>query len=112
MPGRSRWTGMSARATASLSSAVLPESILLQVERTHESVVLDDANADDCLADPYIRRHKPRSLLCVPLLNRGNPAGVLYLENNLAPFVFTPDRVAVLQLLASQAAISLENAAL
>ena len=38
--------------------------------------------------------------------------GALYLENNLAPCAFTPDRVAVLELLASQAAISLENAAL
>jgi PAS domain S-box-containing protein len=38
--------------------------------------------------------------------------GVLYLENNLTPHAFTADRVAVLELLASQAAISLENARL
>jgi transcriptional regulator with GAF, ATPase, and Fis domain len=35
---------------------------------------------------------------------------VLYLENSLASHVFTPARIAVLKLLASQAAISLENA--
>jgi PAS domain S-box-containing protein len=38
--------------------------------------------------------------------------GVLYLENNLASHVFTPARISVLELLASQAAISLENARL
>jgi hypothetical protein len=35
---------------------------------------------------------------------------VLYLENSLASHVFTPARIGVLKLLASQAAISLENA--
>ena len=38
--------------------------------------------------------------------------GVLYLENNLASHVFTPARTSLLELLASQAAISLENARL
>ena len=38
--------------------------------------------------------------------------GALYLENDLMPHVFTPDRIAILRLLASQAAISLENARL
>ena len=52
----------------------------------------------------------PRSVLCLPIVRQAKLVGALYLENNLAPFVFTPDRVAVLQLLASQAAISLENA--
>jgi PAS domain S-box-containing protein len=48
----------------------------------------------------------------LPIVKQARLVGALYLENNLAPFVFTPDRVTVLQLLASQAAISLENAAL
>ena len=60
-------------------------------------------------ADPYIRRHQARSVLCLPLLNQAKLIGVLYLENNLAPRVFAPARIAVLKLLASQAAISLEN---
>src|SRR6185436_635606 len=50
-----------------------------------------------------------RSILCLPLINQGKLIGVLYLENNLAPHVFTPKRIAVLKLIASQAAISLEN---
>src|SRR5262249_31906657 len=53
-----------------------------------------------------------RSLLCVPLLNQTKLTGVLYLENTLTPHVFTPPRSAVLTLLASQAAIALENARL
>jgi PAS domain S-box-containing protein len=43
------------------------------------------------------------------LINQAKLIGVLYLENNLTPHVFTPTRIAVLKLLASQAAISLEN---
>ena len=60
-------------------------------------------------ADPYLRQHQARSVLCLPLLNQAKLIGVLYLENNLAPRVFAPARIAVLKLLASQAAISLEN---
>ena len=53
-----------------------------------------------------------RSVLCLPLINQAKLIGVLYLENNLAPRVFAPARIAVLKLLASQAAIALENARL
>ena len=78
--------------------------------RTRESVILDDASAQNPFsADPYIRRHHARSILCLPLINQAKLIAVLYLENNLTPHVFTPTRIAVLKLLASQAAISLEN---
>src|SRR4051794_14528860 len=60
-------------------------------------------------ADPYVRNHLARSVLCLPLLKQTRLLGVLYLENNLAPHVFTPARVAMLKLLASEAAISMEN---
>ena len=43
------------------------------------------------------------------MINQGRLVGILYFENNLAPQVFTPDRLTVLKVLASQAAISLEN---
>jgi PAS domain S-box-containing protein len=91
-------------------TAALPESILHYVVRTRESVILDDATAENSFAaDPYLHRHQARSILCLPLINQSKLTGVLYLENNLAPHVFTPARIAVLKLLASQAAISLEN---
>jgi PAS domain S-box-containing protein len=93
-----------------VTAAMLPESILHFVLRTRESVILDDASAENPFAlDPYIRQRHARSLLCLPLLNQAKLIGVLYLENNLAPHVFAPARLAVLKLLASQAATALET---
>ncbi|HXZ17884.1 MAG TPA: ATP-binding protein [Roseiarcus sp.] len=95
------------------SAAALPESVLRAVLRAGESVVLDDAAAEPGFGeDPYIRERQTRSILCLPLINQGKLNGVVYLENNLAPGAFAPARITVLKLLASQAAISLENATL
>jgi PAS domain S-box-containing protein len=92
------------------ADSVVPESIIHYVMRTQESVILDDASAQNSFSlDPYIRQHRVRSALCVPLINQAKLMGLLYLENNLAPYVFTPARLTVLKLIASQAAISLEN---
>jgi PAS domain S-box-containing protein len=94
----------------SVSAALLPESVLHCVVRTQESVILEDASAQNPFSsDPYFRRQRTRSVLCLPLLNRGTLVGALYLENNLGSRVFAPARIPVLKLLASQAAISLEN---
>ncbi len=94
-------------------AAALPKSVLHYVMRSRESVILDDALAENSFsADPYIHERQARSILCLPLLHQAKLLGVLYLENNLAPRVFAPARIAVLKLLASQAAISLENASL
>ncbi len=95
----------------------LPMSIVNYVRRTSESVVISEAGAeashdDRYGSDPYILRCQPRSVMCVPVLNQGRPVGVLYLENNLADGAFTQDRIRVCQILASQAAISLDNARL
>jgi PAS domain S-box-containing protein len=93
-----------------VGQAVLPESVLQFVVRTRESVILDDAAAQSVFTeDTYIRERRARSILCMPLVNQGKLNGVLYLENNLARSVFAPTRIAVLKLLASQAAIALEN---
>jgi PAS domain S-box-containing protein len=87
--------------------------VLNYVLHTQETVVLDDAAAQNPFsADPYIPRHQARSILCLPLITQAKLIGVLYLENNLAPRVFASSRIAVLTLLASQAAIALENARL
>ncbi|CAG2152750.1 Adaptive-response sensory-kinase SasA [Cupriavidus campinensis] len=95
------------------SAEMLPESLLFHVLRTRESVVLDDAAADSPFAtDPYVRQHRARSILCLPLMNQARLTGALYLENNLTARAFSPARIAVLKLVASQAAISLENARL
>ena len=95
---------------ASVTAADLPNSVLHYVLRTREVVLLHDASGQNQFAaDEYIRGHHSRSVLCLPLLKRNRLLGVLYLENSLAPHAFTPARMAVLKLLASEAAISMEN---
>jgi PAS domain S-box-containing protein len=95
------------------SAADLPESVLQHVVRTQERVTLDDAAAESWFsADPYLRERQARSILCEPLITQSTLIGVLYLENKLAPGAFAPARIAMLKLLASQAAIALENARL
>jgi predicted ATPase/two-component sensor histidine kinase len=91
-----------------LARAVLHESI-----RTQRPVLLDDASSDQTFsADEYFAANRSRSVLSLPLVKQSKLIGVLYLENELASGVFTPARLAVLRLLASQAAVSLENASL
>ena len=76
---------------AVVSDAAVPKSIVHYVLRTQESVILDDAPAQNAFSfDPYIRRHHARSILCVPLINQAKLIGLLYLENSLTPHVFTP----------------------
>ena len=88
----------------------LPQSMFRYVVRTKETVLLHDAStAHPFSSDDYIAGGHARSILCLPLINQAKLGGVLYLENNLAAYVFTPARMSVLRLLASQAAISLEN---
>ena len=96
-----------------VAPAEIPESLLHTVIRMRQSVILDDASAENPFsADDYIREKRARSVLCLPLVKQTKLIGVLYLENNLASHVFTPARRSLLELLASQAAIALENARL
>ena len=101
------------RPNTRVNPGALPESIYHFVIRTRDSVLLDDASKQEPFsADAYVRCYGSRSILCLPLIKQAKLIGVLYLENNLASHVFTPARNAVLRLLASQAATSLENARL
>jgi PAS domain S-box-containing protein len=85
-------------------------AIVQTVVRTRETVILGDAAAEPAFAaDPYIRQRQGRSVLCLPLIKQDQLIGVLYLENNLTQGVFTSARTSVLRLVASQAAIALEN---
>jgi GAF domain-containing protein len=98
---------------ALVTPAQLPDSLFRYVIRTQESVILDDASTQNLFSeDEYVRQQHPRSLLCLPLVKQAKLTGVLYLENSLVPGVFTPKRLAMLELLASQAAISLDHARL
>ena len=92
---------------------ILSKSIVYYTFRTGENVVLNNAAGQgDFILDPYIRSHRPLSILCIPIMRKGEATGVLYLENNLATDIFTPARVKVLSLLSSQAAITIETAKL
>jgi predicted ATPase/signal transduction histidine kinase/CheY-like chemotaxis protein len=96
-----------------ISSELLALSIVNLVARTQENVVLNEATeSGQFTSDRYIVAKRPLSILCTPLLNQGRLTGILYLENNLTTGAFTPERLEVLNLLSSQAAISLENATL
>ena len=96
-----------------ISGVELPESLVLYAERTQESIILDDASASGAfINEAYIHRKHARSVLCLPLMKQDKLVALLYLENSLAPRVFTPARVAVLRFLAGEAATSLDNARL
>jgi PAS domain S-box-containing protein len=98
---------------ALVAPSELPLSILQYAIRTQDPVVSDDASREKPFsADEYVTSRRVRSVLCLPLIKQAKLVGMLYIENNVAASVFTPTRIAVLKLLASQAAISLENARL
>ncbi|MCF2147002.1 trifunctional serine/threonine-protein kinase/ATP-binding protein/sensor histidine kinase [Desmonostoc muscorum LEGE 12446] len=95
------------------SSYDVPITLINYVKRSREILVIDDAIAASFLAaDSYIICEEPKSLLSIPIINQGQLIGILYLENNLTTGAFTRDRVEVLKLLTTQAAISLKNAIL
>ena len=90
-----------------------PEALINYAIRSQKSVILDDGSRPvPVFEDAYLRQGPARSVFCLPLIRRGKLGGVLYLENTQATCAFTPDRIAVLEVLAAQAAISLEKARL
>ena len=102
------------RAAPVEGSPRIPASVVHYAHRTKERVILSDdaADAGKFAADEYFSAHRPKSVLCLPILRQAEVVGLLYLENDLLAGAFTPDRLAALELLATQAAISLENALL
>jgi GAF domain-containing protein len=90
----------------------VPTKLIYYVKNTQEVVRIDDCETDLPVVDEHLIQCAPKSILCLPILNQGHLIGILSLENQLTRGVFTPDRIETLQLLTSQAAISLENARL
>ena len=104
---------ISVHETDDLCEPQLPLSLITYVERTHQTIVLDDALQDDQFgSDPYVQHYGTKSILCFPILSQGKLSSILYLENNLAIGAFTDDRLEVLKLLTAQVAIFIENARL
>jgi len=91
----------------------LPTSLINYVASAKKRIVLDDArHQGDFTDDAYISQYPIKSLLCMPLIYNNQLNAILYLENNLTTHAFTPDRINVLEILSTQAAIALENALL
>ncbi len=95
------------------TSQQLPNSLINYVVRTREDVILTDAAYEGIFTtDVYIIQNQPKSILCTPIVYQGDLFALLYLENNLAVGAFTPERLEMLRILSSQAAISIRNAQL
>ena len=88
-------------------------SVISWVKQTREHLVLDNASREGRFAgDDYIQRERHKSILCSPIIHKSSLSGIIYLENKLVEGAFTPQRLEVIKHLASQIAISLENARL
>ena len=97
--------------TPLLETNRIPESLIEYIQNTKKSLVLDDISVDHrFLSDPAVKANDLKSVMCLPMFNKGESEGVLYLENNLQTSVFTENRVRFLELLSGQIAVSLENA--
>jgi len=89
----------------------LPTSIINYVKFTSQPIILDEHLKNTIfIADPYLIKHQPQSILCSPISHQQDLIGILYLENNLTKKVFTNECLEMLSILCDQAAISLKNA--
>ncbi|WP_414625253.1 AAA family ATPase, partial [Calothrix sp. CCY 0018] len=89
----------------------IPTKIINYVKNTQQTIVIDNCRIDiPGVIGEYMMEHHPKSVLCTPIINQGHLVGILYLENQIASGVFTFERQQIINLLASQAAISIENA--
>jgi PAS domain S-box-containing protein len=111
------------RAIATLKDTILcadpldnhpkvPIKLIQYVKRMQTVVTIDNLTTDLPVIDDYLSQQQPKSVLCLPILNQGHLAGILYLKNRTTAGVFTSDRMMVVSFLCTQAAISLENAQL
>ena len=92
---------------------LLPAAVIEYVVRTLQPVIVEDGHLKKQFSwDAYFRKHQPRSLLALPIMNKNKLRGVIYLENGSVAGAFTPAHLAVLAVLATQAAISIDNASL
>ncbi|MFO0547584.1 MAG: AAA family ATPase [Polyangiaceae bacterium] len=91
----------------------LATTVVQYVARTAQQLVLSDAAVDRRFSfDPYLQRSQLSAVLCTPLIHKGRRHGILYLENHLVPGCFSAARLKTVQVLAAQAAVSIENAGL
>ncbi|MFC1617536.1 response regulator, partial [Candidatus Margulisiibacteriota bacterium] len=89
------------------------KSIVQYVIRTKELLVIDNAiEHKQYSQDEYIKKENVKSLLCQPIIQKDEVLGIIYLENNIAPYSFNKKMTEIIDILASQVAVFLENAEL
>jgi len=92
-------------------SSLVPQTLVQYVIRLRTRVVLGDASKPNMFSnEDYFHAHRPMSVLCMPVLRQTRLLAVIYLENNLTTQSFTDECLDLLEMIGSQAAISLENA--
>ncbi|MFC0213659.1 diguanylate cyclase [Paenibacillus chartarius] len=90
-----------------------PKSMFDAAAEKQETVILDDAESDHPYRhDPYLLQYRPKSVLCMPLMNQNKVTAIIYLENNLVSGAFTKERLQTIDLLSREMVYSLENASL
>lgn len=95
------------------SNLALPKKIVYYVIHSKDTIILNSSSiSDKFITDTYIAEKKPKSVMCMPVLNKGNLIGMLYLENSLIDGAFDSERIEIIKIISSQLAISLENAIL
>nr|PJZ92700.1 serine/threonine protein kinase [Leptospira ellisii] len=112
LAGQSGESGIVVENLPELDETQYPVSYLNYVFRTGKMVSTNgfDSSSIKDFTDQYIKEKRPQSVICIPLIHAGSLKGVLYLENQLVKGVFTENRIQTLELIAGQAAISIENA--
>ncbi|MBU1078284.1 MAG: PP2C family protein-serine/threonine phosphatase, partial [Spirochaetes bacterium] len=89
------------------------EKILKTIEDDMKPMIISDALTDHELkTSASVVRSGLKSVLCSPILIKGELLGVIYLDSHLVSGLFTKDDLQVLELLASQSAVSIQNARL
>lgn len=93
-----------------IGSGKVAESVVNYVVKTKENVILNNSDNNIFVNDPYIKENKPESVLCVPIIYKNKLTGIIYLQNNITSNVFDNNKVKLVTLIGTQAAISIENA--
>src|SRR5512146_1233337 len=91
----------------------LSDSIIAKVVRTRKALIISDAMHDDEFQSSLsVINLRLSSVMCVPLLERGNLLGVIYVGNDNVIELFDESRLDVLTIFAAQASLIIRNALL
>lgn len=89
----------------------LPEKVINFVIYSKKIKIIDSADSnEEFMEDPYFQLNKPKSILCMPIINKMKITAIIYMENNLIEGAFSKERLEILKVISSQLAVSMENA--